>query len=170
MEAARRRAEELGIRDVVVASTTGETGLKACKVFKGYNLVIVRHHTGFTKPGYQEMSPELEGRITESGAKILTATHAFAGIERGIRKKFGVRGILELMAHTLRLFGEGMKVCVEIALMAADAGLIPVDREVISIAGTGRGADTVIVVKPAHTSNFFDLQIREIVAMPREKG
>jgi len=34
-----------------------------------------------------------------------------------------------------------MKVAVEIALMATDAGLIPVDREVIATAGTGEGAD-----------------------------
>ncbi|MHB8163479.1 MAG: pyruvate kinase alpha/beta domain-containing protein, partial [Methanoregula sp.] len=27
----------------------------------------------------------------------------------------------------------------------------------------------VCVIKPAHTGNFFDLQVREIVAMPRNR-
>jgi hypothetical protein len=50
LKLAKMRAEELGIRNVVVASTTGETGVKASKVFKGYNLVVVSHVTGFKKP------------------------------------------------------------------------------------------------------------------------
>ncbi|GAJ14052.1 unnamed protein product, partial [marine sediment metagenome] len=69
---------------------------------------------------------------------------------------------------TLYRFGQGMKVCVEIVLMAADAGLIPMDREIMAIAGTDEGADTCIVVKPAYPSKFFDLEIREIVAKPRK--
>jgi hypothetical protein len=64
-------------------------------------------------------------------------------------------------------FGQGMKVCVEVVLMAADAGLIPMDREVMAIGGTRDGADTCIVVKPAYPRTFCDLEIREIVAKPR---
>jgi len=169
LKAAKKRAMELGIRDVVVASTSGETGVKACEIFKGFNLIIVRHHTGFMEPGVQEMRPELEKKILEAGARILTCTHALAGVERGMRKRFGIRGPVELIAEALRLFGEGMKVCVEIAVMAADAGLIPIDRNVICVAGTGHGADTAIVVKPAHSSNFFDLKIVEIIAMPMKR-
>ena len=115
------------------------------------------------------MKPELEKKIIEVGARILTCTHALAGVERGMRKRFGIRGPVELIAEALRLFGEGMKVCVEIAVMAADAGLIPVDRNVVCVAGTGHGADTAIVVKPAHSSNFFDLKIVEIIAMPMKR-
>jgi len=169
LRAAKKRAMELGIRDVVVASTSGETGVKACEIFNGFNLIIARHHTGFMEPGVQEMKPELEKKILEAGARILTCTHALAGVERGMRKRFGIRGPVELIAEALRLFGEGMKVCVEIAVMAADAGLIPIDRNVICVAGTGHGADTAIVVKPAHSSNFFDLKIVEIIAMPMKR-
>lgn len=166
---AYRRAEELGIKDVVVASTTGETGAKACRVFKGFNIVVVRHHTGFRQPGIQEMKKEFEEEIIKMGGKILTASHAFSGVERGIRNKLGVAGMLAIIAETLRLFGEGVKVCVEITIMAADAGLIPVDREVIAIAGTSRGADTALVIKPSHSNKFFDLTIKEIIAKPRTK-
>jgi len=160
-------AQAEGIRDIVVASTTGETGVKASKVFRGFNVVVVSHHVGFREPGVWELKEENRGKILENGAKILTATHALSGVERAVRKKFETIMPLEIMAHTLRLFGEGTKVCVEITIMAADAGLIPVDREVIAIGGTSRGADTALVIKPATASRFFNLEVREIIAKPR---
>ena len=167
LELAKNYAQAEGIRDIVVASTTGETGVKASKIFKGFNVVVVSHHVGFQEPGVWELKEENRSKILENGAKILAATHALSGVERAIRKEFGTIMPLEIMAHTLRLFGEGTKVCVEITIMAADAGLIPVDREVIAIGGTGRGADTALVIKPANASNFFNLEIREIIAKPR---
>ena len=163
----KKYAQVEGIRDIVVASITGETGLKASKVFKGFNVVVVSHHVGFLEPGIWELKEENRGKIVENGAKILTATHALSGVERAIRKKFQTIMPLEIIAHTLRLFGEGTKVCVEIAIMAADAGLLPVDREVVAIGGTGSGADTALVIKPATASRFFNLEIREIIAKPR---
>jgi hypothetical protein len=165
---AKERAESLEIRDVVVASTTGRTGARACQVFRGFRLTVVRHHTGFQTPGSQQMTPENERVILASGARIVTAGHALSGIERAIRAKRDTIGPLELMADTLRLFGDGTKVCLEITVMAADAGAIPVDRPVIAIAGTTEGADTALVVKPAHSNNFFDLYVKEIIAKPSE--
>jgi hypothetical protein len=63
---------------------------------------------------------------------------------------------------------EGTKVCLEITVMAADAGLISADRPVVAIAGTGKGADTALVVQPAHSNSFFDLYVREVIAKPSE--
>ncbi|MEM2896686.1 MAG: pyruvate kinase alpha/beta domain-containing protein [Candidatus Bathyarchaeia archaeon] len=168
LKLAKGRAEALGVKDILVASRTGATGIKACEVFKGYNLIIVRHHTGYVKPGLQEMSEENEKMLIENGAKILTASHSLSGVERAIRFKRDTIGFLEVMADTLRLFGQGVKVCIEIAIMAADAGLVPVDKEIIAIAGTESGADTALVLTPAHSNNFFDLSIKEIIAKPRE--
>jgi hypothetical protein len=165
---AKERAESLGIRDVVVASTTGRTGTRACQIFKGFQLVVVRHHTGFRALGVQQMTPENEKAILGSGARIVTAGHAFSGVERAMRTKRNTIGPLELMADTLRLFGEGTKVCLEITVMAADAGEIPMDRPVVAIAGTNEGADTALVVRPAHSNNFFDLFVNEIIAKPSE--
>jgi len=165
---AKERAEALGIKDIIVASRTGKTGIKACELFKGYNLVIVRHHTGYLKPGSQEMDKENEKILIENGARIITATHCLSGIERAIRFKRNTVGFLEIMADTLRLLGQGVKVCVEITVMAADAGLIPMDKEVIAIAGTDNGADTALVIFPAHSNNFFNLFIKEIIVKPRE--
>ncbi len=167
LELVKNYAHAEGIRDILVASTTGETGLKASRVLKGFNVVVVSHHVGFQEPGVWEMEEDNRKKILENGAKILTATHALSGVERAIRKKFETIMPLEIMAHTLRLFGEGTKVCVEITLMAADAGLIPTERAVIAIGGTGRGVDTALVIKSATASRFFDLEIREIIAKPR---
>ena len=167
LELVKGYAQAEGIRDIVVASTTGETGVKASRAFKGFNVVVVSHHVGFQEPGVWEMKEENRKKTLENEAKILTATHALSGVERAVRKNFGTIMPLELVAHTLRLFGEGTKVCVEITVMAADAGLIPVDRDVIALGGTGRGADTALVIRPASASRFFDLKIREIIAKPR---
>jgi len=60
-----------------------------------------------------------------------------------------------------------MKVAVECLLMAADAGLLDMSQEVISIAGTSSGADTAIVCKPAYPRTFLQLEIREVLAKPR---
>jgi len=167
---AKERAESLGIRNVVVATTTGRTGLRACEIFKGFTLIVVRHHTGFQTPGEQQMTPENEKAILASGAQIITAGHAFSGVERAMRTKRGMTGPLELMADTLRLFGDGTKVCLEITVMAADAGQIPVDQLIIAIGGSGKGADTALVVRPAHSNNFFDLYVSEIIAKPSAWG
>jgi len=159
--------EKEGIRNVVVASTTGETGAKASKIFKGCNIVIVTHCFGFREPGKIELKDEYRREILANGAKIFTGVHALSSVERAIRKDFGTMQPLELIANTLRLMGEGTKVCVEIALMAADAGLIPVDKDVIAVAGTGRGADTALRIQPANAGRFFNLKIREVIAKPR---
>lgn len=160
--------EREGIKDIVVASTTGETGVKAAKIFKGCNVVVVTHHFGFREPGKTELQDEFVKEIKANGAKIFTGVHALSSVERAIRKDFGTLAPLELIANVLRLMGEGTKVCVEITLMAADAGLIPIDKDVVAIAGTGRGADTALRIKPANTARFFDLKIREIIAKPQD--
>lgn len=158
--------EKEEINDIVVASTTGETGVKAAKIFKPRNVVVVTHHFGFREPGKIELLEENKREIIANGAKVFTGTHALSSVERAIRKDFGTLQVLEVIANVLRLMGEGTKVCVEITLMAADAGLIPVDRDVVAIAGTGRGADTALRIKPVSTARFFDLKIREVVAKP----
>lgn len=159
--------EKENLQNVIVASTTGVTGAKASKIFKQFNTIVVTHHAGFQEAGNSEFNEEYRKKIQTNGAKIFTGTHALSSVERAIRKEFGTIQPLELIANVLRLMGEGTKVCVEITLMAADAGLIPTGGDVVAIAGTGRGADTALRIQPANTSRFFDLKIREIIAKPR---
>jgi hypothetical protein len=167
LEIARRRAEELGIGTILVATTRGETGVRATRAFPDRRVIAVTHVTGFQEPNTQELEPVHRAEMERLGARILTATHALGGAGRAIRKKLGTYQVDEVIAYTLRLFGEGMKVAIEIALMAADAGLVRTDEEAISIAGTGQGADTAIVLRPANTHRLLDLRVLEILCKPR---
>ena len=165
-EAVKRRADELGIRDILVASTRGNVGLQAAEFFKGYNLVVVAHSQGFKEPGRNEMTDEIQAKIKAAGGKVLVTGHAFAGVSRAINRKFNTLGPAELTASVLRIFGQGMKVCVEITFMASDSGLIPMTGDIVAIAGSGRGADTSVVIKPAHLNDMFDLYVKEIITKP----
>ena len=166
MSAALERAKELGIKDIVIASTRGPTALKAMEVFKGFNVVIVPHVYGMRGPSTQEFSNEAADKIRESGGKIVWAAHAFSGVNAAINSKFNTMYPAGIMAQTLRLFGQGMKVAVEITAMAANAGAIPVDRDVIAIAGSSKGADTAVVIKPSYSHTLFDIFVREVIAKP----
>jgi len=167
LELARQRAEELGIRNILVASTRGETGVQAARLFQGYNVIVITHSTGFREPNFQELTPENRTAIEEAGGRILTCQHAFGGVGRAVRKKLGTYELEEIIAYTLRCFGEGTKVCLEIAVMAADAGLIRTDEPCIAIAGTGQGADTALVLMPSNAQTFFDLRVMEVICKPR---
>jgi hypothetical protein len=162
----KRRAEELGIKTILVASTTGDTALKAMEVFKGARIVVVSHFTGMMGPNTQEFTEENRQKVLGAGVPLLTATHLFSGLGRAMRKKFGMHLFEETVANTLRLFGQGMKVVCEITLMAADAGLVRTDEDIIVIGGTSRGADTAVVLRPVNSEDFFELKVREILCKP----
>jgi hypothetical protein len=166
LKIAKERADELGIRDVVVASTRGGTGVKAVELFRGYNVVVVPHVTGQREPGQQELTEENMKKIEKAGGKIVIAAHAFSGVNRAIQAKWDTMYPSGIIAQTLRLFGQGMKVVVEIAAMASDAGAIPADKDVLVIAGSSRGADTAVVIKPANSHRLFDMVVKEIIAKP----
>lgn len=167
LEFTKKRACELGITDIVIASVRGCTGLKAVEIFKDFNVVVVTHSMGFREPGKLELDEVTANKIKSKGGKILTTSHAFANINRAIRNKFDTISLTDIVPQTLRLFSQGMNVLIECATMAADAGLIPVDKDIISIAGSKVGADTAVILRPANSNRFFDLKILEIIAKPR---
>lgn len=171
-EIAVSRAKELGIKDIVVASCSGYTARLFYDAAKaaGLHLVVVTHAVGFSAPGVWEFDAELAEELKAGGATIVTGTHALSGMERAISRKLGGASRTEAIAEAFRrTVAVGMKVAVECVLIAADQGAVPVDKEVIAVGGTEEGADTVLVVRPAHTASFFDLQIREFAAMPRDR-
>jgi hypothetical protein len=170
LETVRRRADQLGLHTVLVASTYGKTGVEAAELLQGHNVVVVSHSTGFSEPNAQQLTEENRAAIENAGATVLTCQHAFGGVNRAVRRQLGTYLTDEIIACTLRTFGEGTKVCIEIALMAADAGLVTVGEPCIAVAGSGRGADTAIVLVPANAQQFFDLRIMEILAKPRLTG
>jgi hypothetical protein len=168
LQHAKARVEALGIKDIVVASYSGDVGVKASELFQDHNLVIVAGVVGFKEPNNVSMHEENRALIERNGGRVLFAGHAFGMLGRAVHRRFGAIQIDELIAQVLRLFGTGVKVCCEITCMAADAGLVRAGAEVIAIAGTGRGADTAIVLKASNTHTFFDTRILEIVCRPRQ--
>ncbi len=169
VELVKIRREELDINNVVVASATGSSCVKLAKIIDDpeVNIVNVTHHAGFKGGDLIEIEAKNIAQLEKMGVKIYAGSHSLSGVGRGISNKFGGITPVEVIAATLRLFSQGVKVGVEISVMASDAGLIPTDSEVIAVGGTGKGLDAAIVLKPAHMGNFFDLKINEIIAMPR---
>lgn len=159
-------ANERNIDYIVVASGSGATAEKLINC--GKKVVCVTYQAGFKKPGELMIQPDVKHRLQQAGIEVLSTTHLLAGLDRALHYKF--QGIYpsEIMAYTLRMFGQGVKVCVEVAGMAMDAGLIPHGKEIIVVAGSSRGADTAVVMEPAHSQYFFDTKIKEIICKPRE--
>jgi len=168
---AKKRAVELGIKTIVVASTVGGTAVKAVNVFKGCRVIVVTHVSGFREANTQEFTDENRKIVESKGGIMLTNTHAMGGIHRSLspaeHMPAPTSAIGDIIAMTLRTFGQGMKVVLEIAAMAADAGLVRTDEEIIAIGGTGRGADTAVVLKPDYVHRFFGLRVKELICKPR---
>ena len=162
----KKRAAELGIKTVVIATASGNTGVRATEVFKGKKVVAVTLPTGFWKPNTQELTKKNRQKIIANGGFILTTTPLFGGISRPMQEKFNTHTIGSTIADALRLMGQGMKVAIEISVMAADAGLVRTDENIVAIAGTGVGADYAIVLKPVNSNDFFNLKVREILCKP----
>lgn len=166
LEAVCSRASALGVRQVVVASTHGFTARRAQAAFAGtgVEVIAVTIAASYAKEGWTMTDAE-RARLRRAGITVLTGTHALSG---ELSDGLGAPGVQDITSKILYRFCQGMKVAVEVALMAADAGLLDMQREVIAVAGTGEGADTAIVVKPAYTRTFQKLEIREIIGKPRK--
>ena len=99
---------------------------------------------------------------------MLTTIHAFSGVKKKKKNEFGGIYPAEIMASALRMLGQGVKVAVEISVMALDSGLVPYGEELIAVGGTGRGADTACVVRPDHSNSILDTKVLEVLCRPRE--
>jgi len=167
LKLAKKRAEELGIKNIVIASYTGYAGVLASEMFKDYNLVVSAGMMGFTEPNVHRMTDENKAKIEANGGKVFYHLHSFGGLGRAVKNKFGAIQVDEIIANTLRAFSQGVKVALEISCMACDAGMIKADVPCIAIAGSGGGADTAVVIMPVNTHRFFDIKVMEILCKPR---
>jgi hypothetical protein len=171
VEVVYERLKEGDVKNVVVASSRGGTGLKfARKMAKETNLVIVSSHPGSSAPGVWNFDLNALKELESLGCKVVKQSHILSGLERSFSNKFSGVSHSEVLAEALRcLFGVGMKVAIECAIMAADSGTIPIEKT-IAVGGTssekGQGADCAIVVWPSHCNNFFDFRVLEILAKP----
>ncbi len=169
LEVVKEVLKDTKYKYLVVASTTGDTGLLFSEMLRGYgvDMIVVTHSAGFKEPNTLEMSKEIREKIETNGVKVFTGSMLTHSLETALAAKFGGSYPTLIFAQSLRRFGEGTKVCCEIVMMAVDAGLIPEGKEVLAVAGTARGADTVLVIKSAASKRFLELKVLEILAKPR---
>ena len=168
------RATELGLTTIVVASSGGATARAFAQAVSGtgIRLVVVTHAVGFSAPGVWEFDADLAEELRSCGHAVICGTHALSGLERALSRSPRVGGgsRTEAVAEAFRrTIAVGLKVAVECVLIAADQGAVGVTDEVVAVGGTEEGADTVLVIRPSHTASLFDLQVREVVAMPRSR-
>jgi hypothetical protein len=203
LELLKERAEELDINTAIIATLRGDSALKANKIIGGdIKIIAVTIPPGAfwivkeTLPGPWSDIPELKNqlqewkdkglekvpmdmnyetqeKLEELGIKVVRGTIPFYGIGTAIAGTFKGVTFEQVMTEALRLISGGLIVCVEVAIMAADANAIKSQEEVVVAGGTSMGLDTAVVIKPSTSLRFFDpeegLEIREIIAIPRVK-
>jgi hypothetical protein len=159
-ETVDRALSELGIKKVILASTRGDTARYAMDKYAGQDvrLIIVPHQYGFG-PG-QRFPPELVERAGQEGHVVYFGTMLFH------QEKTWGAGPAQPVANFLRLFCQGIKVCVEILFMAGNAGLVAEGEQVVVVAGTGRGADTALVMSGGTTTNLKGAHVSRILCKP----
>ncbi|MEM3628054.1 MAG: pyruvate kinase alpha/beta domain-containing protein [Candidatus Bathyarchaeia archaeon] len=157
IQAVSEKIKEKGIKTVIVASTSGDTALKFAKYLKNKAKLIAVSWKKITQKNVQELQ-NLD--VTICNFENYLPLHEMGN---------------ELVRNTFYTFGQGIKVCAEVTLIAVDKGIIPSGQEVIAVGGTGSGADSAAIIKATSTSDMFSsdiqkrLEIREIIAMPRKK-
>ena len=133
-------------------------------------IVVVRNATSVARNnGVNMMAPETKQSLLERGCAVVGAANALSAGERGLSTRLHGVYPLEIMAYTLRMFGQGTKVCVECAIMAMDADELVFASPVVALGGTGGGLDTAMVITPSYSSSILDTKIHEILCKPSLK-
>jgi len=157
------RAQELGIKNMVVASTHGYTAGKVLEILSGTNLglvVVGISRESFSKDALRALEDREFPLLFSDEVEY---THP------------------QLMKNAFRKLSEGVKVCMDICVVAAEGGVIPEGDEVVAVAGTGQsgfepggGADTALVMIPRKSREFNTLpgkekrrDLKEIICKPR---
>ena len=165
----KERLEEGDIKYVAIASASGASALKLHETLKDLDVTIVNctHHMGFKEANKADITPEMRAKLEDLGITTFMGSHALSATGRGITNKFGGFTPIDMIAASYRTISQGFKVCAEIGIMLADAGLIPVGEEIISIGGTAHGVDTAVVMTATNMTKVFEMKFHEVIAMPR---
>ncbi|NLN84333.1 MAG: hypothetical protein GX138_08315 [Firmicutes bacterium] len=163
IEAARQR----GVKRLVVSSSSGASADLLAPYLDEFEIVVIGQVTGFRPDGQNPMSQEKRQELRQKGFEVYHGTHVLSGAERAFSGRFQGVYPVEVMAYTLRMFSQGVKVCVEIATMALDGDLLQAGEDIIALAGTRRGLDTALYLQPAHAQKITETKIHEILCKPR---
>ncbi|MFX0163538.1 MAG: hypothetical protein ACFE68_09470 [Candidatus Hodarchaeota archaeon] len=178
LKLAIKRADELNIEKMVVASETGLSALRAVELLEGSgtDLIVVTSAAG-TKIENTVIGELMIGipdkeiweKLENSGAKIVRATDPLYNIGAALEHR-GVPTLVTFIRMCLRVISSGTAVCVTTVLMATDNGVLIEGEEVVAVAGSWVGLDTALVVQAANSVNLFKpgvMQVKEIICKPR---
>jgi uncharacterized protein len=156
------------LHNTICYYSTGETALKLKeKAEASIEIIAVTYSAGSRYRREVEEFNKNRTALLDSGIRIVRGLHALSGVERGFEGRYKTGFIpLNIVSDTLRIFSEGVKVCIEISIMAAEHGLIAPTEDIVAIGGSGTGADTALLLRPAYASNVFDTRIKAILCMP----
>jgi len=169
LELAKYNADLLNIKKIVIASTRGDTITQAISIFDPsiYKMIVVTHNYGLREGSEQEFPEKLRSELEQQGIKVITGVLAFSGVGSSLLRKYQQYDSTTMFAQLIRtIICQGIKVVMEIILMACDAGAVEVGEDVIAVGGTGRGADTCCLIKSASTRLFEKLRVKAILAKP----
>jgi hypothetical protein len=160
--------KEHDIKKIVIASSTGETAIKLYeKAGNSVEIISVTYSAGSRFREEVEGFEKNRDSLIAKDIRIVRGLHALSGVERGFEGKYKSGFIpLNLVSDTLRMFSQGVKVCVEISIMAAEHGFIAPDEDIVAVGGSGKGADTAVVIRPAFAASFFETKIKALLCMP----
>lgn len=178
VEAVTKHIERSGIRDLVVASSTGRTALEFARALKDEARIVCvsdgpyRREMGFDWPC---MDPKIKEELESLGTVILESAPYVLHGSLYDDSDPGIPSPIKVFRDTLYAFGQGMKVAVEVVLCAVECGALEPYKDVIGVGGSGDGADTAVVLRSTFPGTVFSkdkckrLEIKEVLAMPVEK-
>jgi len=161
IELTLQRARDRKIKKIVVASTRGGTAKAFLEAIKGTDIqiIVVPWQYGFKKEGNPFPSDLMEKIRAEKHVvhfgTMLFHTDGLYGNE-----------VPQALANILRIFGQGIKVVVEIIMMACDGGWVSKGEKVVAVSGTHSGADTAVVATASNSNRVNTLKINEIICKP----
>jgi hypothetical protein len=171
IELAKKRADELKIKKIIIASETGLSALEAIKVFDANDVIVVSSAAGTivenTIIGNLRIGitdKEIYNELVNRGVKVIRGTDPFWGL--GAHSDLTDTGKLGMMFY--KVICGGIHVCMTAILEATDQGLLESGEESIALAGSWVGLDTSIVAKACNTVNFFkEFEVLELICKPR---
>jgi uncharacterized protein len=168
LEIALSRAKAANIGKIVVASSTGETALKLHRMAENsVKIIAVTYNAGSRFQKEVEQFNKNHETLLQKEILVVRGLHAFSGTEKGFSGHYKTNFLpLNIVADTLRMFSQGVKVCVEIAIMAAEHGFVTPEEEIVAVGGSGHGADTALIMKPVFAADLFKAKIKALLCMP----
>lgn len=195
---AKERAIKFKVRNILVATNSGQSVEKAKEIFGSEftffavgNLPISRKKGFALHSGISDATKE---RLEEKGIKVIrqeasifqTSTkkninnQSFRNANRSYVSRFRKtfedeeavpNNICKVMGHILaEFFGDGPKVCLEIALMAADSGELPLSEDCLAISIPYGYSNAAVIVHPVRTSSLFSthFRVKNLLLAPSE--